>query len=404
MTRSDFLLSVSMLLVSDCTMFTTGETCTTVVLSGFWSVICGVCGGVCGGVGGVTGGVGGGITGLGLNSVPPQYWPPLSQVPAGRSGNPATGYCLPTCGPTVLPAPPLAVPVAVASAVFVPMVVVPFGNCSAPLAPIRPPTRVLGPDETWPLDLEGSTFPKLRPTRPPVMLFAPEPVTVEDELESLMRKRLRPTSPPRKLSEVPLTGPDEVTRTRLPVFAPANPPTTLLAPLLATEPIAVESLIEPSRFPAAKPPSAEFDPPLTLPKACELVMVPSLPPTNPPALPPLPTVTVLTPGRPAKLESIVPPLLAAKPPALLLLVTLPNAKLPVIVPLLFPTNPPASPSWLAEKGAVDVTLPIANDPTIVPILSPTRPPTPNPPPVTLPAAKELVIVLPTPLKPTSPPA
>src|SRR4051812_49432939 len=114
MTRSDFLLSVSMLLVSDCTMFTTGETCTTVVLSGFWSVICGVCG-ICGGV---TGGVGGGVTGFGLNSVPPQYWPPLSHVPAGRSGNPATGYCLPTCGPTVLPEPPLAVPVAGGSPPF----------------------------------------------------------------------------------------------------------------------------------------------------------------------------------------------------------------------------------------------------------------------------------------------
>jgi hypothetical protein len=110
---------------------------------------------------------------------------------------------------------------------------------------------------------------------------------------------------------------------RLAVLTAANPPTTLFGPLLATEPLAVEPLIEPSRFPAAKPPRAEFEPPLTLPYACEFVMVPWFPPTKPPAVALLPTVTVVglgkpgNPGTPAKLESIVPLLLPANPPALL---------------------------------------------------------------------------------------
>ena len=109
---------------------------------------------------------------------------------------------------------------------------------------------------------------------------------------------------------------------------------------------------------------------------------------------------------PAELVSIVPLLFPAKPPALLLLVTLPMAKLPVIVPVpvLLPTNPPASPSFAGVFGAVEATLPIANEPTIVPALLPTRPPMPNPPPVTLPVAKDVLIVPMLPLKPTSPPA
>src|SRR6185369_3741389 len=148
--------------------------------------------------------------------------------------------------------------------------------------------------------------------------------TDEDEFESLIRPMLMPTRPPRKLSEVPLTGPDELTRTRSAVFTPANPPTMLFAPVAVTAPEAVESLIVPSRLPAAKPPSTVLAPPVTLPVAPDPVICPWFPLTNPPAVPPSVTETL----PPAKLFAIVPPLLPllpANPPTLLWPLTLPNA-------------------------------------------------------------------------------
>ena len=56
------------------------------------------------------------------------------------------------------------------------------------------------------------------------------------------------------------------------MLEPANPPTTLFGPVLLTAPDAVESLILPSRFPAANPPSTLLAPPVTAPLALEFVI------------------------------------------------------------------------------------------------------------------------------------
>src|SRR5262245_52597398 len=105
---------------------------------------------------------------------------------------------------------------------------------------------------------------------------------------------------------------------RLAALTPANPPTMLFGPPLATAPLAVELLIVPPTWPAANPPRIAFEPPLTPPNAVEFVMVPSFPPTNPPAVPLLPTVTVLGVGKAGKpwvaalLESVFALLLRTK--------------------------------------------------------------------------------------------
>ena len=73
----------------------------------------------------------------------------------------------------------------------------PSGNWSAPFAPTKPPTILFAPDDTLPLDVDGSIKPKFTPTSPPARLFAPLPVTDELEVESMIEPRLKPTSPPR---------------------------------------------------------------------------------------------------------------------------------------------------------------------------------------------------------------
>jgi hypothetical protein len=127
----------------------------------------------------------------------------------------------------------------------------------------------------------------------------------------------------------------------------------------------MESLILPLRFPAANPPSTLLAPPVTSPLALEsrdLTVISADEPTGGAAIADRDCAA-------APLASIDPPLFPTNPPALLLPVTLPNAKLPEIEPLLFPANPPASPPLL-----VAVTLPAAEEPVMVPALSPTKPP------------------------------
>src|ERR1700694_2643642 len=84
-----------------------------------------------------------------------------------------------------------------------------------------------------------------------------------------------------------------------------------------------------------------------------------------------------------------------------------------MVPLLDPTNPP--PVKLPNTGPSTLTLPVAKEFVIVPLFCPAKPPTramsPLPPvpavrfvPVTVPPAWESAIVAPLLLKPTRPPS
>src|SRR5712692_695923 len=169
-------------------------------------------------------------------------------------------------GPTVLPAPPLAVPVAEE------LVIVPVGKLDPgmvpgaklvklALAPAKPPTTLLGPPVAEPADEELLMEPKFTATNPPMMSWLPRPVTeavgvVED---CVIVPRFTPTKPPRKLSELPvtLTAPEDVDEVIVPSVTPTNPPVTLFGPVLVTDPEAVDCVIEPG-------PSAPMNPPSTL--------------------------------------------------------------------------------------------------------------------------------------------
>src|SRR5690242_12883873 len=96
---------------------------------------------------------------------------------------------------------------------------------------------------------------------------------------------------------------------------PTNPPITLLGPVLATAPDAVESWIRLLRsLIAAKPPSVLLSAPTTAPVADELLIVPwLLIATKPPIELPEAPVTA-----PAACElSTVPPFVPTNPPILL---------------------------------------------------------------------------------------
>ena len=177
-------------------------------------------------------------------------------------------------------------------------------------------------------------------------------MTLDDDVDSMILAKLIQRGRRDSCPTFRSPGPTKSTRMRSPMLAPANPPTTLFGPLLETAPDAVELLIEPfSRLPAAKPPSTALAPPLTLPNALEFVIC-----------------AVVAAGESARgavvadrdvperrnWSSIVGAVVVpAKPPALLLLETLPKAKLPVIEPLLLPANSPASPSlarWMPSRS------------------------------------------------------
>src|SRR5215475_11142730 len=90
------------------------------------------------------------------------------------------------------------------------------------------------------------------------------------------------------------------------------PVTVLLAPGLVTAPEAVESVMVPALAPT-KPPATLAAPTVTLPLACELVMVPltEFEATSPPAMLPSPACTLPV----ATDKRIAPELLPTKPPA-----------------------------------------------------------------------------------------
>src|SRR5262245_13930583 len=105
-------------------------------------------------------------------------------------------------GPTVLPAPPLAVPMAEE------LVMVPTGKLEPgidpgwkltnwALDPAKPPTALSAPLVALPDALEPSMLPKLAPTKPPTMLLLPLAATLPLAVDCSVNPRLVPTKPPR---------------------------------------------------------------------------------------------------------------------------------------------------------------------------------------------------------------
>src|SRR5262249_3986099 len=226
----------------------------------------------------------------------------------GKPGTPVVGLFNPTCGPTTLPGPPLAAPVASEADDIVPTGNVDCGSwpgenlMNVALAPTKPPTMLLAPAVTVPLEEDGSMVPRFMPAKPPATLCEPVPVTDPLAVESWIRPRLMPAKPPRKLSELPVTAPDALDEEIVPPVTPTKPPTTLFAPELVTDPDAralAMTPVTPSWLLASapmKPPSTLSWPPLTEPVAeLELRMprnVPPPDPAKPPATLNAPTLTL----------------------------------------------------------------------------------------------------------------
>ncbi len=97
----------------------------------------------------------------------------------------------------MLPGPPLAVPEPLESDETVPISWKPSGKRIAAFAPTNMPTMLLAPDDTFPVENDGSMNPKFTPTKPPATLFAPLPVTLEEVVESVILAKLMPARPPR---------------------------------------------------------------------------------------------------------------------------------------------------------------------------------------------------------------
>jgi hypothetical protein len=114
------------------------------------------------------------------------------------------------------------------------------------------------------------------------------------------------------LAPVLVTTPEPVEFVMVPVLVPTKAPTVLLAPVLVTAPEAVDSVMVPALAPT-KPPPTLAAPTVTLPLACELVMVPltEFEATSPPAMLPSPACTLPV----ATDKRIAPELLPTKPPA-----------------------------------------------------------------------------------------
>src|SRR4051812_4470298 len=149
---------------------------------------------------------------------------------------------------------------------------------------------------------------------------------------------------------------------------PSRPPTELFKPPV-TSPVANEVLIEalpPCCSPTSPPMLAAFCrslllPAVTLPDANELVIVPKLKPTSPPAPAPVPS------------ETLTLPLASDRKLPLILLLP----KVPMIVPLLVPTSPPT------KVKAPPLTLPVATESVMVARLLPTAGLLPTSPPAML---------------------
>src|SRR5258708_25556797 len=84
----------------------------------------------------------------------------------------------------------------------------------APFTPSRPPTMLLGPEDTLPAEVVGSINPKFSAATPPATFCEPEPLTEAFVVvnESVIAPTLMPTRPPRKLCDVPLTAPPALDR------------------------------------------------------------------------------------------------------------------------------------------------------------------------------------------------
>ena len=120
------------------------------------------------------------------------------------------GLVVAICAPTVLPAPPVAMPLAVE------LFTVPTGKleigmrpgekfAKAAFAPTKPPTMLLAPPVTAPVDVELSMVPRFSPANPPRMLLAPVAVTAPLATEGSIQPMLTAAKPPRMLLEVPVT-------------------------------------------------------------------------------------------------------------------------------------------------------------------------------------------------------
>src|SRR5262245_61512195 len=105
-------------------------------------------------------------------------------------------------GSTVLPGPPLAVPLA-DELVMVPTGKLEPGTESAgkltnwALAPAKPPTALWVAPVALPEAVEESMMPKFAPTKPPMMSLLPVPVTEPDALEDAIVPIFTPAKPPR---------------------------------------------------------------------------------------------------------------------------------------------------------------------------------------------------------------
>src|SRR6266516_2167216 len=155
--------------------------------------------------------------------------------------------------------------------------------------------------------------PSTLSTKPLTVLLAPVLVTTPEPVEFVMVPVLVPTKAPTVLlAPVLVTAPEAVESVMVPVLVPAKPPTVLLAPVLVTAPEAVEAVMAPALVPT-KPPATLSAPTVTLPLACELVMVPltEFEATRPPAMLPSPACTLPV----ATDKRIAPELLPTKPPA-----------------------------------------------------------------------------------------
>ena len=105
-------------------------------------------------------------------------------------------------GSTVLPAPPLAVPVAKE------LVIVPIGKLepgtdpggkltNVAFVPAKAPAALFVPPIASPAAVEASMLPKLAPTKPPMTSRAPVPVTEPLAVDCSIVPRFTPTKPPR---------------------------------------------------------------------------------------------------------------------------------------------------------------------------------------------------------------
>src|SRR5262249_13881195 len=139
------------------------------------------------------------------------------------------------------------------------------------------PTRLLmtctGPGSDWKKAAAGRN--------PPAML-----VGIAGGLE---------TTPPVTvlLAPVLVTTPEPVEFVMVPVLVPTKAPTMLLAPVLGTAPDAYESVMV-QALPPTRPPATLAARTVTLPLACELVMVPltEFEAPSPPAMLPSPACTL----------------------------------------------------------------------------------------------------------------